>query len=118
MSECMYDLLPQYLFVCRRVVSLNESRLERSGVSLGFQYTLMDIIEELVYVIVILLYTFLKNEWLCQTIQSISAQYHFCVQKSSDQGRDSEGLPPQPESPSNTVTSSLSLLLDNKIRRN
>ena len=33
-------------------------------------------------------------------------QYLFCVQKSSHQGRDSEGLPPQPESPSSTVTSS------------
>ena len=31
--------------------------------------------------------------------------YLFCVQKSSDQGRDSEGPPPQPESPSSTVTS-------------
>ena len=31
--------------------------------------------------------------------------YLLCIQKSSDQGRDSEGLPPQPESPSSTVTS-------------
>jgi hypothetical protein len=32
----------------RAFLSLNESRLERSGVSLGFQCTLMDIIENLV----------------------------------------------------------------------
>ena len=32
----------------RAFLSLNESRLERSGVSLGFQCTLMDIIESLV----------------------------------------------------------------------
>ena len=32
-------------------LSLNESRLERSGVSLGFQCTLMDIIKDLVCVI-------------------------------------------------------------------
>ena len=29
-------------------LSLNEGRLERFGVSLGFQFTLMDIIEDLV----------------------------------------------------------------------
>ena len=32
----------------RAFLSLNENRLERSGVSLGFQYTLMDVIEDLV----------------------------------------------------------------------
>ena len=42
-------------------------------------------------------------------LYALLAQYHFYVQKSSDQGRDSEGLPPQPESPSSTVTSSQQL---------
>ena len=33
----------------RAFLSLNESRLERSGFSFGFQCTLMDVIESLVY---------------------------------------------------------------------
>ena len=37
--------------------------------------------------------------------QNYAGIIYLPLQKSSHQGRDSEGLPPQPESPSSTVTS-------------
>ena len=42
---------------------------------------------------------------MSECMYDLLPQYHFCVQKSSDQGRDSERLSPQPEFPSSTVTS-------------
>ena len=53
----------------------------------------------------VIIFTFIEIRGYVR-VYNLLAQYLFCVQKSSDQSRDSEGLPPQPESPSSTVTSS------------
>ena len=45
---CILTLILDAKINGRAFLSLNESRLERSGVSLGFQCTLIDIIENLV----------------------------------------------------------------------
>ena len=43
----------------------------------------------------------------CSSVRQydLLAIFFLCIQKSSDQDRDGERLPPQPESPSSTVTS-------------
>ena len=50
-----------------------------------------------------IIFTFIENDGYVRVYDLLS-QYLFCVQKSSDKGQESEGLPPQPDSTPSTIT--------------
>ena len=84
----------------RAFLSLNENRLERSGVSLGFQCTLMDIIEDLVC-------TFMQNNNVnkVQNNDLCFVYTYIHVQKRSQQPQHDDRK--APSSPQQSPTSSV-----------
>ena len=72
----------------RVFLSLNESRLSQFGISLGFKFAILGIIEDLVC------------SWVyCNSISACIC----CIQKSSQQLLSSERLPLQQQSPTSSV---------------
>ena len=94
-KQCLHDihsLLDTYING-DVFLSLNESRLEQSGVSLGFRVMLLNIIESLVCDIYYIVHTNTNNLVIIY------------AQKKSQQPPDNGRLSPQPESATSTVAS-------------